>query len=65
MNYLDKTLKRAIRDFQKTFPEIQPIIDHALMMNHNRYEMKQTKKEQKLFLKFSNAVKVIMKVKFD
>jgi len=65
VNYLDKTLKRAIRDFQKTFPEVQPVIDNAITMHYNRYGQKQTKKEQKLFLKFSNAVKVIMKVKFD
>lgn len=62
---MDKTLKRAIRDFQKTFPEVQPIIDDAIITHYNRYGRKQTQKEKKLFLKFSNAIKVIMKVKFD
>jgi len=62
---MKKELKRAIRDFQKTFPEVQPLIDDAMMMQRQRHCQKQTKKEQKLFLKFSNAVKVIMKVKFD
>jgi len=62
---LNKELKRAIKDFRKTFPSVQPIIDNALVMNYNRYRQKQTKKEKQLFLKFSNAVKVIMKADLD
>ncbi len=62
---MNKELKRAIRDFRKTFPNVQPIIDNALMMNYNRYGQNQTKKEKQLFLKFSNAVKIIMKADLD
>ena len=61
---MKKELKRAIRDFRKTFPSVQPIIDNALVMNY-RYGQKQTKKEKQLFLKFSNAVKIIMKADLD
>jgi len=61
---LNKELKRAIKDFRKTFPKVQPIIDSALMMNYSRYG-EQTKKDKKLFLKFSNAVKIIMKADLE
>jgi len=61
---LNKELKRAIRDFRKTFPKVQPIIDDSLIMNYKRYG-KQTKKEKQLFLKFSNSVKVIMKADLE
>ena len=62
---MNKELKRAIRDFRKTFPNVQTIIDNALVMNYNRHGQKQTKKEKQLFLKFSNAVKIIMKADLE
>ena len=62
---MNKELKRAIKDFRKTFPEVQPVIDGALVMHYNRYGRKQTKKEKQVMKKFSEAIKVIMKVELD
>jgi hypothetical protein len=62
---LNKELKRAIKDFRKAFPDVEPVIDQALIMHYNRYGRKQTKKEQKVMLKFSESIKVIMKADLD
>lgn len=62
---MNKELKRAIKDFRKSFPDVEPVIDTALIMHYNRYGRKQTKKEKQVMKKFSEAIKVIMKADLD